>query len=154
VPRNGLNEPRTGRIVAQLLPDVLDALRQGALRDDHVIPYLREEPVLLDELSVFAHKKSERIELAGVEVERPAASPELSIGYVENDVGDAKNLAFDPMLTGRSDGAHAAHRIRRHITCSRPRLQRADGAWPAAVRACSRRAALRNVWGHRLFETK
>ena len=52
-----------------------------------------------------------------------------------------KTGAFEAMLTGRSDSAHAAHRMQLHITCRRPRLQRAKGVSPTAglrlhARAC------------------
>jgi hypothetical protein len=52
------------------------------------------------------------------------------------------------MLTGRSDSAHAAHRMRLHITCRRPRLQGAKGIAPTAgLRLqCSRMRAARHEY--------
>ena len=53
---NRLDEARTGRIVAELLPECPDALCESLVSDGHASPDLPEEAVLGDELALLAHQ--------------------------------------------------------------------------------------------------
>src|SRR5690606_13492884 len=89
MPRDRLDEPGIRSIVAELAADFLDALREGAVAHHHVIPYLLEEPSLLDEAALLAHQQHERVEVPGVEVQPFFLKPQRPVGDVEREVADA-----------------------------------------------------------------
>jgi hypothetical protein len=83
VPRYGLDEPRIGGLVAQGLAQLLDALGQRAVSDNDILPDLRKEPVLGDQLGTFANQEAQCVEVPRVQIHALSIAPELTVGGVE-----------------------------------------------------------------------
>jgi hypothetical protein len=107
--RHGLDERGPRRVVAEVAPQRLDALRERLVSHRDAAPHFVEEAVFRDKTAAFADQQRERIEVATVDVDRGPVPAQLAIGGIELEAIEAE--AAGRHVFSRTSGlAHAAHR--------------------------------------------
>lgn len=80
-----LDETRATRIVPELSPKHLDALRQGFVSDRYAAPDFIQEAVLGDELAAIANQERERVEIPAVDLDRRVACAQPPLQRIEHE---------------------------------------------------------------------
>ena len=97
---HGLDEARPAGVIAELLPEGLDALGECFIGDRDASPDFLEKLVLRNELAAIAHQQRKGIEVASIELNGPVARDEPALPRIQHEPFESEARAhFQQYLT-------------------------------------------------------